>query len=583
MFKTNRSISIQYKFMMFFIIVAAVLSITVGFLFLRSSNTTINSAKEEQLSTLSQETANKIERFLFERYGDIQVMAKLPLLKNQVANTGLQAANTALQIANTGLIEDYLKSVREAYKTYDYIFIVDKDANIGAFSGEIGQDINWKAGLAKVLSGQIYISGFIKNDIDKTYKVYFEAPIYGDQGNIIGAVVERMNFDSISQIVENVRIGQTGKAYLISIKEGDLKFDDALRIALKENIADKSAGVYYGKKDNKDIILAYTKIKVIGMPENPWYLVVEEPAKEAFQASYNFRNYLILVLIISITITFILAYFMSKLIASPIQRLVQETRNIAETGITETIKVEGNDEVSSLAESFNLLMGNMRDVSAGLAHEIKNPLASIKGYAQYVGSEMTESDPLAGDMKIIVTEVDRLNNILDRFLSFARLRAPVLKSSDLNAIIERIINLYLNEKLTNENDFARERIKVSRNFGDIPHIMIDQEQIGQVISNILINAFQAMPEGGHLEVSTRKQANANYIEVIIKDTGKGIPAEDRDKIFEPFYTTKDKGTGLGLAISLRIIENHKGVITVCSKPDQGTIFILKLPIRKDEL
>lgn len=571
MVRMNRSISIQYKFMIFFIIVAAVLSLTVGLLFLRSSSTTINSAKEEQLSTLSQETANKIERFLFERYGDIQVMAKSPLLKNMEAKSSEVGQGKKLII-------DYLDSVREAYKTYDFICIVNKNAEVGVYSGEIGQDINWKAGLDRVFSGEIYISGFIKNDADGKYKVYFEAPILGEQGEIIGAVIERMNFDSISQIVETVKIGATGKAYLISIKENEGLLEDALSIALKENIGDKTAGVYYGEKDEKDIILAYTQIKVAGMLENQWYLIVEEPVREAFQASYNFRNYLILVLLLSISAAFILSYFMSKAIASPIQRLAQETRNIAETGINETIKVEGNDEVSSLAESFNILMGNMRDISAGLAHEIKNPLASIKGYAQYVKSEMVKTDPLADDMGIIVSEVDRLNNILDRFLNFAKPRAPILKLSDLNEIMERVLNLYLNEKINKDEALKGERIKVIKSFSDIPSVMIDQEQIGQVISNLLLNAFQATPDGGTIEVSTSINKEERFIEIKIKDSGIGILPEDKERIFEPFYTTKDKGTGLGLAISLRIIENHKGFIEVSSEPDKGTSFIIKLPV-----
>lgn len=567
MSRINRSISIQNKFMIFFIIVAAVLSLTVGLLFLRNSNKTINVAKEEQLSTLSQETANKIERFLFERYGDIQVMAKSPLLKNKDTETSLQ--------------KDYLDSVRQAYRTYDYICIVNPVGEISVYSGTIGKDKKWKDGLESALKGQIYISGFIRNETDGKYKVYFEAPIYDEKNQVLGAVIERMSFDSISQIVENVRIGETGKAYLISIKENENQLDDVLRASLKKDIAEKTAGIYYGEKEKKDIILAYTQIRVIGMLESPWYLIVEEPVKEAFKASYEFRNYLIMVLIVAITVVFILAYFMSKAIASPIKKLVKETRSIAETGITENIKVEGNDEVSSLAESFNLLLGNMRDFSAGMAHEIKNPLASIKGYAQYVKSEMENTDPLIEDMKIIVSEVDRLNNILDRFLIFARPRAPIFKLSGVNEIIDRLLNLYLSEKTMSEAGLHGENITVIRSFGVIPHILIDQEQIGQVISNLILNAFQAMPEGGSLEVITRKAADEPFVEIIIKDTGRGIPAVEREKIFEPFYTTKDKGTGLGLAISQRIIENHRGFIGLESELNKGTSFIIKLPLEED--
>ncbi len=502
---------------------------------MQSSNKNIITSKENQLLTLSQETANKIERFLFERYGDIQVMSKLPFLKTLNKND--------LKV------KEYFESVRKAYNTYDYICVVNKTGTVLTSSGIIANDSDWKIGLRRILKGEVYNSGFVKNKNTNDYVVYFAAPIFSDDNKVIGAVIERMGFDSINQIVKNVKIGDSGRAYLFNSN-----------INIKEKV---------DYKDN--YVFAYTKLEIVGESKETqvkyWYLVIEEPENEAFQASIDYRNYLFFVLFISITAALILAYFISRSIASPIKKLAKDTRNLAETGISEDIKIIGNDEISSVAESFNILMGNMRDFSAGMAHEIKNPLASIKGYAQYVKSEMKENNPLIEDMNIISTEVDRLNNILDRFLNFAKPNLPVLKPCDINETLNKIIELYSNEKT-----------KLIKNYANLQRIMIDQEQISQVLANVILNSIQAMPLGGNLEILTKKSEEAQQLVIMIKDSGIGMSNETKTKIFDPFFTTKDKGTGLGLAIGKRIIENHSGTIDVFSEIGKGTAFVIKLPL-----
>ena len=206
-------------------------------------------------------------------------------------------------------------------------------------------------------------------------------------------------------------------------------------------------------------------------------------------------------------------------------------------------------------------------LSAGMAHEIRNPLTSIKGYAQFIKSELGENNELTDDVSVIENEVDRLNGILTNFLEFARPEKPNLKSEDANAVINRVVLLV-------KRDMLPDNISIETELSRIPKIYIDEGQIERVIINLILNSIQAMPDGGIIKLITEKDKD-NYVNIIVEDNGAGIPKENYEKIFEPFFTTKNKGTGLGLAICSRIIENHGGFIEVTSTVNKGTKFTVK--------
>jgi PAS domain S-box-containing protein len=212
-------------------------------------------------------------------------------------------------------------------------------------------------------------------------------------------------------------------------------------------------------------------------------------------------------------------------------------------------------------------------MSAGMAHEIRNPLTSIKGYAQFIKSELGENSDLIPDIIVILNEVDRLNGIVDRFLSFARPQQLEMELGCVNDIVRDVIKL-------SSKEIQNNKIRILEKYNEIPLILIDIEQMEQALLNIILNSIQAMQDGGILRISTFYDNVSDFIEVSIADTGCGIPLEYFDKVFEPFFTTKNKGTGLGLPISSRIIDNHKGFIEVTSIPGKGTKFTIKLPIKK---
>ncbi|MBI5740559.1 MAG: PAS domain S-box protein [Nitrospirae bacterium] len=215
-------------------------------------------------------------------------------------------------------------------------------------------------------------------------------------------------------------------------------------------------------------------------------------------------------------------------------------------------------------------------LTANVAHEIRNPLTSIGGYARRLGRKTPEGTDEKGYADIIVTEVDRLEKILRNVLTYSR-------ETRMNLGEHEVIEI-INESLKTFELICGERgIKIEKLFADVPRMMVDMDKIREVINNILTNAIDAMPQGGVLTVSAQMEVRNEkpYLNITISDTGEGIPEDKLKMVFEPFFTTKvsEHGTGLGLAISKKIIEDHGGRIRLESSVGKGSAFSLYIPYR----
>ncbi len=210
-------------------------------------------------------------------------------------------------------------------------------------------------------------------------------------------------------------------------------------------------------------------------------------------------------------------------------------------------------------------------LAAGVAHEIRNPLSSIKGIASYYKSKFkdgSEDKEMAG---VMIEEVDRLSRVISELLEFARPTQLDRKPSDMNEVLNHSARLV-------EQEAAAKNIDIQLNLPSDPvKADVDPDRLTQCFLNLFLNALQAMENGGRLTVSSSTGGNGN-IAIDIKDNGSGISAEDLSKIFDPYFTTKPKGTGLGLAIVHKIIEAHQGQIKVRSSIDRGTVFSIALPL-----
>ncbi len=215
-------------------------------------------------------------------------------------------------------------------------------------------------------------------------------------------------------------------------------------------------------------------------------------------------------------------------------------------------------------------------LSAGVAHEINNPLTTILTTAMLIQEDLAPDDPTYEDLATIANEALRCRRIVTNLLDFARQNQPVKKYHDINDIVAACISL-------TQKQAAFKDISVNHDLADgLPQTLVDKGQIEQALINLIINAVEATPAGGRIDVATRAADWKGFIEISVSDTGEGIPEARLDKIFDPFYTTKENGNGLGLAIIHGIIEQHGGVVTVQSDPGQGSTFVITVPVENTQ-
>ena len=210
-------------------------------------------------------------------------------------------------------------------------------------------------------------------------------------------------------------------------------------------------------------------------------------------------------------------------------------------------------------------------LAAGIAHEIRNPLTSINILIHSLTENFPSGNSSMEDLKVIEEEINRINEIVDQFLRFAKPAPPLLGKAEVLSIFEETLQLL-------RPQIEKQRILVHKEFQPLPRILMDRKQMKQAILNLLLNAVQAMPKGGHLALKGHIPEEDRWVQLSIQDSGVGIPGQDIDKLFDPFFSTKEGGMGLGLSIAHRIIDQHDGKIEVESAPGKGTLFTVWLPI-----
>lgn len=239
-------------------------------------------------------------------------------------------------------------------------------------------------------------------------------------------------------------------------------------------------------------------------------------------------------------------------------------------------EIELKNTINELRRTQNVLrerekLAIIGQMAAGMAHEIKNPLTAIRGFAQLLKQKNFDNEILSHYVTTILEEADQANRVINDFLQLARPKPPVLTKQSINSLIKEVLDIvgpraYLKNVEVDYEDTS-----------DLPHCMLDRDQFKQVLLNMCQNAIEAMPGGGNMEIKTGILPEQNEIYLDIQDTGRGISQDKLKNIGVPFYTTKAEGTGLGLSISYAIVNAHKGRIEVDSREGGGSRFRIYLP------
>jgi signal transduction histidine kinase len=275
---------------------------------------------------------------------------------------------------------------------------------------------------------------------------------------------------------------------------------------------------------------------------------------EDYKAIFDFQIRVIITCSAVMGLLFVVLLLVVKRGESIIERRAQERLKLIE-------QLNRAEHLSTLGEMV-----------AGISHEIRNPLGIIKSSSELLKKKMAGRDPSSSIPNIIIEESSRLNNIITDFLNFAKPKSPDLTACNIDDIIEKNLS-FLSSQIKAEGYIVKKDYD-----DDLPQITADSDMLYQAFLNILINAMQAMSEGGIIHVKIRSGDNA--VKIFFEDDGDGIPEDLLEKIWDPFFTTKAKGTGLGLGIVKNIIESHEGSVHIINRPLAGTCVTVIMPIHQ---
>ncbi|HVM70328.1 MAG TPA: cache domain-containing protein [Anaerolineales bacterium] len=426
-------------------------------------------------------------------------------------------------------------------------------------------------------------------------------PMSDSTGQVVGAVVSLHLFNNDFSFVDNLK--NVGKIDTATVFLGDLR--------VSTNVLDQNGKRAVGTRVSQtvyDNVLTQGK-EYLGrvFVVDAWYIGRYEPlrnhqgnvigmlyvgVREALFKSLldAFNRTAGLVALISIIVAVVIAFPLARLITRPIVELVDANRRLAEGDMSVRVEPYGRSEISLLGHSFNKMVETLRaterellhkenlasmgQLAAGVAHELNNPLSTILLYSDMMYKETSEDDQRHEDLKMVIDEAQRCKVIVADLLNFARQQEVQAKETDLGALVQEVII-----KVNHRRRF--DKVQIVRNFSpDLPSIQADPAQLQQVFINLLNNAADAMETGGTITISA-VPLDQNTVEVRVADTGTGIPPENLNKLFTPFFTTKPagKGTGLGLSIVYGIIKMHYGQIHAESEVGKGTTIVITLPVR----
>jgi two-component system NtrC family sensor kinase len=432
-------------------------------------------------------------------------------------------------------------------------------------------------------------------------------------GFLYGGVLVNRNYEIVDKVKETVFRGlryggrEVGTATI---------FLDDLRIATNVPNADGTRAV--GTRVAANV---YARVVGEGRPwigrafvVNNWYITAYEPIRNLQDQTIGIlyvgvleqryvdirRRTIATFLALALSgglLSMALSYYVSRRVSAGLVRLATAARAMADGNLDVRVTARTNDELEDVADAFNAMAASLQQrdeqlraftqsrireserlaitgqLAAGVAHELNNPLQGIIAYAHMLLEKVPPDSPLRASLQKVADQADRSREIIRGLLDFARPRTPYMRAANLNLTVQECVALL-------ENQAMFHNIRIIKHFQpDLPPAVMDPSLMQQVFLNIIVNGAEAMAGAGTLILSTRYVPPQRRVEVAISDTGCGIRPEDRDHIFDPYFTTKPSGhgVGLGLAISRGIVDEHQGTISVASEVGKGTTFTISLP------
>lgn len=599
--------SISIKLLLFILPLVCLPIATVGYFSYRASVERVNRLVRQEQMAKVQATAARIDDIFYTCRLDLNTISSLPVL-NDYHLTRSFRLNAEAEFNRNSIVRLFRDFIERAHTYYQVRFIDPSGAErikVRATGESAPAQETLPANFFKRIrssgSDEIRISEIAFSEERQGYLMHWARPVFSAWNELVGIVVIDVDFEAIRSVVRGIQVAKEGYAFLVDRRGRSIAHpqfapyvhglgtypDSSISDLVRQMIKGSTGWMGYQYAGGEKLA-AFAPIPGMG-----WSLAVTNPRselrKEAGLIQTRVFQVVLLILACAVIGVSLLSYYMLK----PVRDLVNATHRIADGDLSQEIPVRSRDELGDLTSAFNRMVRNLSRIqdelvrseklislgrlSAGVAHEIRNPLNAMKGAIVLLRKRRSEDALIHEYTGLVSEEIDRLNAFVTDFLTFARQTEPRRVPTDINRIILSAQELF--------EEQARQRNIVFHNNldPDMPPLLVDPHQMEQVVINLMVNAMDAMPEGGEIRFATGLSREGlppespSEAKIVIRDTGESIPRNDLNSVFDPFFSTKDAGTGLGLPLSLGIVESHGGTIRIESRKDWGTRLTIAWP------
>ena len=585
--------SLRAKLQIFSLVLVVVPGVLFALIALARARDALERAVGQQLGELAHEALEQLAAALAGERDDVRTWAHQDVMRDVVIGDLDKRASR------------FLRSLLDGGAPYLDLLCIDRDGRVVAATDPraLGQMLGKRDWARTALRGEEFLRGPMPASDDGPAVVEIAAPIrLPETGTVIGALFGRYDWhDAMAMATRNRRtltphglqvdlllLDRSGAVIGESWRgEVDAQAAQELRVAGLRLAQRLGTGAQrgYASEAQAGALVGFERASD---RESGWLALVMEPLATAFAPVREMERRLAVALAGVLLGALGVATFLARRMSRPLRALTLATQAVAHGGeALRPIEVRSRDEIGQLAAAFNTMTAELKraqddlvtaakfafvgEVAAGVAHEVRTPLGILRSSAQMLVRSVPATDPEAGELvQMIIEEVDRLDRVVGGLLELARPREPLIEPTSLGPVLARALDFA-------DGQARQKNVNIERALGaDTCAARCDPEQIYQVALNLIVNALQIVPGGGHITVRTLP-CHDGHVGFEVIDDGPGIPPEAREHVFTPFFTLREGGTGLGLALVQRMVRAHHGTVSLDSTVGGGATFRVLLP------